>query len=106
MDREPDLVVLAIHLFFNRFQWLDAVTENTRFISAYLYIAMDNDHTILHPQICGLLVYFRENRDADCTIHVFQLDDAHGIALLGGNTPGLSNRASDHDLLSVHVFGD
>src|SRR5437762_4196661 len=49
IDGQVDLVLLAIHLFFNGLDWLDAITENAWFITANLHLATNNHYGPLHP---------------------------------------------------------
>src|SRR5947208_3525057 len=49
VQRNPYMVLLAVHLFVGGLESLGAVTKDTCLIATHLYLAAHNDHGILHP---------------------------------------------------------
>src|SRR5437762_8918457 len=49
LQRNPDLVLFAVHLLFNCIQLLDIVAQYTWLVSTHLHLTAHNDHRILSP---------------------------------------------------------
>src|ERR1700746_3542467 len=49
LQRDPDLVVFAVHFLFNCMQLLNIVAQNTWLVATHLHLTAHDDHCILIP---------------------------------------------------------
>src|SRR2546421_778972 len=106
MQGDPDLVLFAVHLFFNCLQAFGTVTQDVHFIVAHLYLAADNNHRVLDPQLCCLFIGAGKDGDADGSAHVFQFHHTHGFPFFGSDAPCLANHTTERYFMFGQFFAD
>src|SRR5947207_14309101 len=49
LQRNPDLVLFAVHFLLNCMQLLNSVAQNTWLVTTYLHLTANDDHRIFSP---------------------------------------------------------